>query len=61
MSGFKLFGANGDEVTCGVFDTISSDIIDYFALKELILDELDRVIGVISSGNGHNKARHFDF
>jgi hypothetical protein len=50
MSGFKLFGTNGDEITFGEFDTISEDIIEYFVVKEIILDKSDRLIGMISSG-----------
>ena len=44
MSGFKLFVTNGDEITFGEFDTISEDIIEYFVVKELILDKSDRLI-----------------
>ncbi len=61
LSGFKLFGADGDTVTFGEFDTISFDIIDYFVVKEFILDDSDLLIGMISSSEGLNKAIHYDF
>ena len=61
LSGFKLFGADGDTVTFGEFDTISFDIIDYFVVKEFFLDDSDLLIGIISSGEGLNKAIHYDF
>ncbi len=61
MSGFKLFGANGEKITYGKFDTIYADTIDWYTLKEIILSDSERLIGVISRGDGLKKARHYDF
>lgn len=38
MGGFKFFCANGHEMTYGDFDTISDGKLDYYVVKELILD-----------------------